>query len=56
MNPRSVAVVLGDDDPGLRRGEPFEAGDDVARAGRVALVGEHRGDALGVGRLGGAEQ
>ena len=38
-----------------RRREAPEPGDDVARAGRVALVGEQRGDRLGVVALGGAE-
>ncbi len=47
--------MLGDDDLGVIRRESLEAGDDVARAGRVALVGEERGDRLGVGSLGWAE-
>ena len=36
------AVVLGHDDPGIGRGEAPQPDDDVARAGRVALVGEQR--------------
>src|SRR4029450_10616455 len=35
------------------RAEPLQPGDDVARARRIALVGEQRGDRLGVARLGG---
>src|SRR6188508_2140816 len=42
------AIVLGDDDTCLWRVEAFEPGDDVARAGGIALVSEHRGDRLGV--------
>ena len=53
--PEERAVVLGDDDPGVGRGEALEPGDDVARPGRVALVGEQRGDGLGVGGLGESE-
>jgi len=48
--------VLGDDDTCLWRVEAFEPGDDVARAGGIALVSEHRGDRLGVVGCGGAEQ
>ena len=35
--------------------EPLEPRDDVARPGGIALVGEQRGDRLGVGRLGEAK-
>ena len=47
--PEHRPIVLGDDDPGLWGGESLEPRDDVARAGRIALIGEQRGDRLGVG-------
>src|SRR6188768_3209678 len=40
---KECALVLGDDDACLWRGEAFEPGDDVAGAGGIALVREHRG-------------
>src|SRR4029077_9821949 len=46
--PEQCAVVLGDDDLCVVVREPLEPGDDVARSGRVALVGEQRRDRLGV--------
>ena len=48
-----VAVVLRDDDLANGRREALEPLGDVARAGWVALVGEQRGDRLGVGGGGG---
>ena len=48
MNPSSAPVVLGDDDPRVLGREPLEPLHDVARAGRVALVGEQRRDRFGV--------
>ena len=47
--------MLGDDDPGVGRGEALEPLDDVARPGRIALVGEQRGDRVGVVGRGGAK-
>ena len=41
-------LVLRDEDPRVLRREAGEPLDDVARAGRVALVGEQGGDRLGV--------
>src|SRR4029078_5130531 len=42
--PEHRAVVLGADALGVVVREPLEAGDDVARSGRIALVGEQGRD------------
>ena len=48
-------LVLRDQDARMVRREAAEALDDVARAGRVALVGEEGGDGLGIGLGGGPD-